>query len=387
MSSDLKVFPFDIQVLAFNRPEYLENCLVALQAQTLAIDPKRIFFWQDGYPGSRDENRGLPDKTEKSLKLIKEYFPDSEVIVSQKNLGIGLSFKAAEENAFVHHGNEWGIFIEEDNVLQDYYLKVILQLINKVEKFDEIVQLDAFGDYKNQNGQDYFIPMHSWAFALRSKHYFERKNLLSGYEDILKDDSYFKRDTSRINDYFANYGLQPVASSQDYIKRILMSHFNRIALTTSFSGANNIGAFGEHFNPEVYNQLGYQFQKPSIEVQALPPITQKTILSLVWNQLGYLAAEFNIEKDSLKSERDILVAEREAAYADRDLVLAEGNAVRDAAVAERNSAVAERNSAVEAANAVRDAAVEERNELLNSTVWRSTKFIRFVIGKFKNLIR
>jgi hypothetical protein len=335
---------------------------VALQAQKLAIDPKRIFFWQDGYFGSRDENRGLPDKTEKSLKLIKEYFPDSEVTVSQKNLGIGLSYKAAEENAFVHHGNEWGIFIEEDNVLQDYYLKVILQLINKVEKFDEIVQLDAFGDYKNQNGQDYFIPMHSWAFALRSKHYFERKKLLSGYEDILKDHPYFKRDTSRINDYFANYGLQPVASSQDYIKRILMSHFNRIALTTSFSGANNIGVFGEHFNPEVYNQLGYQFQKPSIEVQALPPINQKTILSLVWNQLGYLAAEFNIERDSLKSERDSLVAEREAAYAERDLVLGEANAVRDAAVA-------------------------ERNELLNSTVWRSTKFIRFVIGKFKNLIQ
>ena len=380
MSNDLTVFPFDIQVLAFNRPEYLENCLVGLQAQTLAIDPKRIFFWQDGYSGSRDEHRGLPDKTEKSLKLIRKHFPDSEVIVSQKNLGIGLSFKDAEENAFVHRGNEWGIFIEEDNVLQDYYLEVILKLINKVKKFDEIVQLDAFGDYKNQTGQDYFIPMHSWAFALRSEHYFERKELLSGYEDILKDDSYFKRDTSRINDYFANYGIRPVASSQDYIKRILMSHYNRIALTTSFSGANNIGAFGEHFNPEVYNQLGYQFQAPAIEVQALPPITQKTILSLVWNQLGYLEAEFNIEKDSLKSERDILVAAHEAACADRDLALAHANAARDAAVEERISAVT-------AANAARDAAVEERNQLLNSTVWRSTKFIRFVIGKFKNLIR
>ena len=321
MSDNLKLFPFDIQVLVFNRPEYLEECLRALQAQTLPIDPKKIFFWQDGYPGSRDEYRGLPDRTGACLELIKKYFPDSQTHVSPKNLGVGLSFKAAEENAFVRHSNAWGVFIEEDNILQDYYLEVIMRLSRKADEYEEIVQLDAFGDYKNQIGADYFIPMHSWAFALRSKHYFERKELLSGYEEILSDDSYFMRDTARINDYFARYGIEPLASSQDYIKRILMSHFKRIALTTAFSGACNIGVFGEHFNPEVYNQLGYQFQNPTLQLQDLPQITEKTIIDLVWNQIGYLTAEFGIEKSHLKSERDGLLAERDGLLAERDSVL------------------------------------------------------------------
>jgi glycosyltransferase involved in cell wall biosynthesis len=343
LSKNAEVFPFDIQVLAFNRPEYLEHCLLSLHAQTLAIDPKKIFFWQDGYPGSRDEYLGMPDRTGASLELIKKYFPDSQTYVSPKNLGVGLSFKAAEENAFVHQSNEWGFFLEEDNVLQDYYLNLILQLVEKAKSFDEIVKVDGFGDYKNQIGEDYLIPIHSWAFALRSQHYFERRELLSGYEEILRENSYFKRNETKINNYFANYGIEPLGSSQDYIKRILMSHFKRIALTTTFSGANNIGVFGEHFNPEVYNRLGYQFQKPIVGLQPLPPITEKTIMSLLWNQLGYLTAEFSIGKNLLKSERDGLLVERDGLLVERDGLLEE----RDGLLEERDGLLEERDGLLE----------------------------------------
>jgi len=320
-------FPFDIHVLSFNRPEYLERCLEALSHQTVSINSKKIYFWQDGYPGSKDEFMGIPDQTSQSKNLIKRYFPNSPLNLSKSNLGIGLTFKAAEENAFIKHQNEWAVFIEEDHILQDYYFQVILSLIKNVDDFDDVVQVDAFGDYRNQINSDYYIPMHSWAFALRSKHYFERKELLSGYEEILRDDSYFKRNVAKINNYFANYGIEPLGSSQDYIKRILMSHFKRIALTTTFPGANNIGVLGEHFNPEVYNHLGYQFQKPTDAPQSLPPVTEKTIVSLVWNQLGYLTAEFNIGKNLLESERDGLLVERDGLLVERDGLLVERDEV------------------------------------------------------------
>ena len=354
MSDDLELFPFDIQVLAFNRPQYLEKCLKALKSQTLPIDPKRIFFWQDGYSGSKADYLGLPDKTSKSLELIKRYFPESETFVSVKNVGIGLNYKAAEENAFVRHNNEWGFFLEEDNILEDCYLKLILQLVEKVKSFDEIVQVDAFGDYHNQPTEEYLISRHSWAFALRSKHYFERKELLSGYEEILRDHSYFRRDNARIYEYFSNYGLEVFGTTQDTIKRFLMLHFKRIALTTNFSSAKNIGASGEHFTPELYNQLGYQFQKTTVELKPLPPITEKTIMSLVWNQLRNLSAGFRITKSSWESEFRITKSSWESE--------------RDALVRER------------------DALVRERDAFLSSTTWKYTKWLREGITEAKKFL-
>ena len=423
VSKELKKFPFDIQVLSFNRPEYLEQCLLGLQSQTLFLDPRKVYFWQDGYLGSKDEFLGLPDNTNVSISLIKKYFPESPLNISPKNLGIGLIYKKSEENAFMTNQNDWSVFIEEDNVLQDFYFDVVSQLISRVDKFEDIVQVDAFGDFRSNFQSDYYMSFHSWAFALRSSHYFERKEFLSSYEDILEKSSYFRRDANEISSFIRDMGSYPFGTSQDFVKRVLMQKFRRLSITTNFPCATNVGINGEHFNPEIYKRLGYEDQNPVLEIKHLPPISEKTLKELMWHQIGYLQSTLGVEVSLIHNQRDGVIAERDGVIAERDGVIAERErsageanaaravalgerdaafAVRDAAVEERNSAVAaaiavrdaaveERNSAVSAANAVRDAAVEERNSavaernaIVNSTIWKIFKPYRAIIKLIKS---
>jgi len=305
-------FPFDVHVLCFNRPEYLEKCLISLSKQTMSIDPSRIFFWQDGFKGSKDDYLNLPDRTQESLKLIQKYFPNSAISVSSENLGIGLTYQAAEKNAFINRSNKWGIFIEEDSVVKDFYLEVINDLINQAKPFKEIVQLDAFGDFNNQMEADFCIPSHSWAFALKFEHYVERLEIIEGYEKILAESSYWKRNDELIYSYFSNLGISLLGTSQDHVKRALIQFYKKISLTTSFSCAEYIGIEGENFNSSTFRNFGYYNQKILSVKPSVPTLSIFNVTELIWNQFCYLNSAFNLKFSAIVNERDAIVNERDA---------------------------------------------------------------------------
>ena len=72
-------FQYPINVICFNRPSYLSKLLDSLKKQTIELQDELIFFWVDGFAGSKDEYLGKEDKTQEIAPLIYEYFPHSQI--------------------------------------------------------------------------------------------------------------------------------------------------------------------------------------------------------------------------------------------------------------------------------------------------------------------
>jgi hypothetical protein len=422
-------FQYPVNVICFNRPEYLKELLVSMKNQTVQLSEESIFFWVDGFVNSKDESLGRKDKTSETVALIKDHFPLSKIETSKESLGIARNYWRAEENSFEKIKASSAFFLEEDLILSPHYFDLVMKMDLFFNHDLDVSHFSPTGDvsHTSSSPKEYFQSFgHNWGYLLRGWHHSERKELLKEYLNFVIEQPYYMRGVkqNQILEHFYKKGVILAGTSQDAIKDGLRNYFGRISVTTIDPWASNVGVEGEHFqfgsrhhNRPIANDLS-RFPK-SFNVDSKPRLLldgkNKTVSQVFLNYLGSL--------DGLVLERNSAVAERDAASADREREVAETNRVRDAAVAERNSAVAERNSAVEAANAVRDAAVAERNSaveaanavrdaavaernsaveaanavrdaavaerniLLNSTIWRSTKFIRAVINYLKKLTK
>ncbi len=279
------LFPFEINILAFNRPAYLELFLESLSNQSILIDPNKIFFWQDAFIGSKDEFLNGVDNTGTSIEIIRKFFPDSKVNESKLNLGIGLNYQRAEAFAFRDTTTKWALFFEEDLILHEHYLKQIMQLISAVENYSDIVQVDATGDVKYKKPRSdlsLFIPAHNWGFALRGEHYFERKALVNKYEHILQNDAYFCRNDKDIFNFLKEINISSFGTSQDLIKRSIATSFRKLTVTTGQPLAHYIGESGEHFSKDTFNELGYSNSNFEFGIYHEYQINDDLTKALIW---------------------------------------------------------------------------------------------------------
>jgi len=278
-------FPFEINILAFNRPTYLKLFLESLSNQSIPIDPNKIFFWQDEFIGSKDEFLDGMDNTEASIEIIQRFFPSSKTQRTKLNLGIGLNYQRAEAFAFRDATTKWALFFEEDLILHEHYLKQILQLISAVENYSDIVQVDATGDVKYKKSRSdfsLFVPAHNWGFALRAEHYFERKTLLNKYEHLLQSDAYFRRDDKSIFNFLKEINVSSFGTSQDLIKRSIATYFRKLTVTTGQSLSRYIGENGENFSKDTFNELGYSNTNFEFGIYTEYQISDDLIRALIW---------------------------------------------------------------------------------------------------------
>ena len=102
------------------------------------------------------------------------------------------------------------------------------------------------------------------------------------------------------------------------------------------------------------------------------------------------------ERNAIAEDRDRVASDRDAIAADRDRVVSERNAIaedrdrvasdRDAIAADRDRVVSERNAIAEDRDRVvseRNATAADRDRILNSTCWRMTAPIRFMLDNAK----
>ena len=216
------------------------------------------FFWVDGFAGSKDEYLGKEDKTQEIAPLIYEYFPHSQIKISNDNLGIARNFWRAELNSFDIINVTSAFFLEEDPVLSPHYFELTLKMDSLIGLDQDISHISPSGDMSHviSSPEHYFQAFgHNWGYLLRGWHHFERKELLEEYISIISEQPYYLRNLkqSQIFEYFYNKGVILAGTSQDAIKDGLRNYFNRISVTTSEPWASNIGELGEHF----YSALAY----------------------------------------------------------------------------------------------------------------------------------
>ena len=94
------------------------------------------------------------------------------------------------------------------------------------------------------------------------------------------------------------------------------------------------------------------------------------------------AVELNNSNHAIAMDRDRAISERNAIAVDRDRAISERNAIaadRDRAISERNAIAADRDRAVSECNVI----LAERDVVLNSTCWKMTAPIRFLLDNAK----
>ena len=327
-------FQYPINVICFNRPAYLEQLLDSLLSQSVEISQDKVFFWVDGFQGSLDEKFGRPDRTDEVASLIQKYFPESQMQISEYNLGIARNYWRAEVHSFENLAASSAFFLEEDLVLSPMYFELTMRIDSFVNADQDVSHISPTGDISHtaSSPENYFQAFgHNWGYLLRGWHHFERKEMLEEYISIISKQAYHSRyiKQSEILKHFYSKGVILAGTSQDAIKDGLRNYFNRISVTTIEPWASNIGVLGEHFSSATshHNRLIasnlsrfptiFDFESKS---DLLLDGRSKTTSQVFENYLSSLDG-LVAERDSLVAERDSLVAERDSLVAERDGIL------------------------------------------------------------------
>lgn len=257
-----------IVVYAYNRPEYLEQTLVALQPQTKESE---VFLFQDG-PRLQSDDK---PKTEASIEVFKKHFPKGTVFASDVNLGVAFNQKRARE--FIFDRADSAIFIEDDIVLNDYYIEQLNLLMDKFQNDKDIAMVSCFGeihrhvdvfkycDYltryddwhkQQERNKNKFMQMeHIWAYGFYRDAYKTVAPYMEAYYAMLPDE-YRARPHQQILQYAEQYGMKPggVVTSQDSVLSGFLAYKNLLKVSTFTMNAKYIGEWGEHSNAEHYAQ-------------------------------------------------------------------------------------------------------------------------------------
>jgi len=120
-----------LSVRAFNRPEYLKQCLESLEEQTEHCD---YFLFQDGAvnPISR-ERYATNEEIKKSTELLfKCKLPNKNFAISDKNIG-GANVKI-ETLKYAFPKYKYLMMVDNDLVFNKYYIKTIKTLFKQFKE-------------------------------------------------------------------------------------------------------------------------------------------------------------------------------------------------------------------------------------------------------------
>lgn len=256
-----------IVVYAYNRPDYLDQSLKALRPQ---VGDSEVFLFQDGPRGKVEA-----DKISDSIEVFKKYFPKNDVFASEVNLGVAFNQKRARE--FIFDRADSAIFIEDDIVLNDYYIEQLNLLMDKFSDDPDIAMVSCFGEphrhpevfqycdyltkYDDWNKQQErnkhkFMQMeHIWAYGFYKRAYDKVAPYMEAYYAMLPDE-YRARPHQAIMQYCSQYGMEPgkVVTSQDSVMSGFLVYLGMIKVSTFTMNAKYIGEWGEHSNAQHFAQ-------------------------------------------------------------------------------------------------------------------------------------
>lgn len=258
-----------IIVYAYNRPEYLDQVLEALKPQ---VKDAEVFLFQDG-PRIRTDDK---PKVKKSVEVFTKHFPKAKQFVSDVNLGVAFNQKRARE--FIFNNSDSAIFIEDDIVLNSYYLEQLNFLMDKFQDDKDIGMISCFGeshrhpnifnhlsgyltkyddwDKQQERNNNKFMQMeHLWAYGFFRHAYEKIAPFMEGYYAMLPDD-YRAKPIQQIMQYLEQYDFSPnkIVPSQDSVTSGFLIKNNFLKLSTFTLNAQTIGKYGEHSNEEYYNK-------------------------------------------------------------------------------------------------------------------------------------
>jgi hypothetical protein len=253
---------------SYNRPNHFKQVVNSIKTQ---IGDREIFLFQDGPKNSQDKKL-----TDHCLDIFTKTFTNNQTIfASSENLGVAFNQKRARD--FIFDRSDSAIFVEDDIVLNDYYIDLLENLMDFFKADPDIGMVSCFGEshrnpelltyfpYLRQHddflqfqeiNKNYFIHMdHLWAYGFFKSAYERIKYVLGAYYQLLPKD-YDKRPHNQIFQYGASLGLDPekFVTSQDSILSGIMILHNICKISTLTMNAKYIGEIGVHSTTQHYNK-------------------------------------------------------------------------------------------------------------------------------------
>lgn len=255
-----------IAIITYIRDTYFDETLTSIFEQK--IDGRSIddffdlYVFQDGLSDSVSEAE--KESHARIAQICQSKGNQLTFIQQPRNLSIALHFDYVERFLFLEKGYEFCGFFEDDLVLAPGHLRAFNLLQEKFQHDPRVGMISAASaNYKRPLGEQlgklhaYEQMGHNWAFGLSRNFWLRRQPLVDEYLNIVRDTPYLKRSHQKVYDWLKKRGMQPRASSQDYIKQCATTAVGGVRIATCANYGFYIGRSGSHFTPELYEKLNF----------------------------------------------------------------------------------------------------------------------------------
>ena len=250
-----------IGVLAFNRPDYLQQTLQSLLSQNDGVlDGREVHLFQDGVLNRISGKQYATEETrDASIELFSRMFPAGIVHAQTENLGIARHFDFIESYFFETRGVEAVMLFEDDLLVSPMYVTIMDRMIAEALRNERIGYVAAYGDHHAPLDQQMknltkLVEMrHKWAFALTRRQWLRQRPLVQEYLTLIADSDYQMRDGTKIVEWMLSKRVLVGGTSQDGIKDIALALSGAVKLMTYCCYGKYIGKTGVHSTEELYS--------------------------------------------------------------------------------------------------------------------------------------
>jgi hypothetical protein len=207
-----------------------------------------------------------------------------------------LHYDKIESIIFKNTQHESAIFLEDDFILGQHYLKIIDSLLRQAIDDPRIGYVSAVGDHlasieqQRLNLATPIMMKQNWAFGLTRRHWQENQPIMEEYISLISNIDYRQRPHDKIFDLYSRWGVGRMESSQDHAKFIATTLNKRLRLSTAACYGKYIGETGIHSSPELYRSSGYdRTQICDIPVDGFDAIDDGAYQDLLSRQVEHLA--------------------------------------------------------------------------------------------------
>jgi len=274
-----------ILLLGFNRVDYFEQTLHALQANE-AAHMCDLHVYLDG--GEKARQSELIQLVESSS------FENPTFVLREENWGIGRHLIDARRTLFDELSYDRILLLEDDMILAPSYVQTVLDLSDWSQQFCDIgtvmaynINHDSVESQKNQMTHLVATNRHFWGYVMAREVWDIIKHIIYDFENkYLSNNAYGERSHFKIRWLFmrsimskkrhARPGKKLIPeqcltppfpriprkspTSQDAITALALWHHGFGRITTRVSRAEYIGIEGFSFSPKLYADFGFENQ-------------------------------------------------------------------------------------------------------------------------------
>lgn len=266
-----------IVLIAFNRPNYFYETCQSISEQAKDRD---VYLFLDG---PKNQNDVFNINTVKWT--FNNFFPDGKVFDSEQNIGIAFNTKRAREIVFEKYKK--AVFIEDDLVLEPYYLSMLDRLMDMLENDPNVGMVNCFAgaatrhnnlnslENQEKNKSKLIACSHTYAIGMWADKYEKIKPTLYEYYKLLPP-IYKNRPHQPIIDFWKSKGLGQGMNitSQDKATDSSMLLVNQYKVSTYTNNLKYIGEMGDNSNTIAFKSFNWENY----------PIYGKEVFNFDWSE-------------------------------------------------------------------------------------------------------